>query len=164
MRLAPVGMEKLAGSAPAGMGMFSPFAVQHSLFIDTCHETRFPVDTPLTPEAVRAAWEVITNFADGRADNPESPQDGLKKVMQNMNNRKSGAKSSVNSRVLEAIEKAKKVTSQGTVFEYDDKDVILYNLGIGAKKMDLKWVYEGDQGFEALPTFGTSNCTSKRLR
>jgi multifunctional beta-oxidation protein len=32
--------------------------------------------------------------------------------------------------------------------------VILYNLGLGAKKNDLKWVFEGASDFEVLPTFG----------
>ncbi|KAG0636406.1 hypothetical protein HOY80DRAFT_1017475 [Tuber brumale] len=115
----------------------------------------FPIDTPLTPEAVRASWEVIINFDDSRSDHPESTQDGLKKVMQNMQNRKAGPKKRiVNQEVLDKIEKAKKAKVQGTPFECNDKEVILYNLGIGAKKTDLKWVFEGDENFEALPTFG----------
>ncbi|PUU76182.1 hypothetical protein B9Z19DRAFT_1102499 [Tuber borchii] len=115
----------------------------------------FPVDIPLTPEAVRASWEVIINFDDGRADHPESPQDGLQKVMQNMQNRKAGPKARVvNQEILDNIEKAKKAKAQGTLFEVNDKEVILYNLGIGAKKTDLRWVFEGDENFEVLPTFG----------
>ncbi|CAZ82831.1 unnamed protein product [Tuber melanosporum] len=115
----------------------------------------FPVDTPLTPEAVRASWEVIINFDDSRSDHPESTQDGIKKVMQNMQNRKAGPKKRiVNQEVLNNIEKAKKAKVEGALFECDDKEVILYNLGIGAKKTDLKWVFEGDENFEALPTFG----------
>jgi hypothetical protein len=35
-----------------------------------------------------------------------------------------------------------------------DVAVILYNLGLGAKRTDLKWVFEGAAGFEVLPTFG----------
>ncbi|KAI5841170.1 hypothetical protein DFP73DRAFT_481615 [Morchella snyderi] len=116
----------------------------------------FPVDVPLTPEAVLAAWENIVTFEDGRSDNPESPQDGLKRVMENLQNRKSGGKKKggVNKEILESIEKAKKSQAVGTKYEYDDREVILYNLSIGAKKTDLKWTYEGSEGFEALPTFG----------
>lgn len=47
----------------------------------------FPVDVPLTPEEVLKHWEKIRDFEDGRADHPESPQDGLKKVMANIENR-----------------------------------------------------------------------------
>lgn len=117
---------------------------------------RFPVDVSLTPEAVRAAWEKITTFNDGRSDNPESPQDGVKKVMENMHNRKSGgkAKGGVNKEILEKIEKAKNTKASETAYEFDDKEVILYNLSLGAKRTDLKWVFEGDEKFEVLPTFG----------
>lgn len=127
-----------------------------SAVVDANLHGRFPVDVPLTPEAVHAAWEKITTFSDGRSDNPESPQDGLKNVMKNLQNRKSGgkAKSGVNKEILESIEKAKKIEAAGTAYEFDDKEVILYNLSLGAKKTDLKWVYEGNENFEALPTFG----------
>lgn len=122
---------------------------------DTNLHERFPVDVPLTPEAVRAAWERITTFNDGRSDNPESPQDGLKNVMQNMQNRKSGGEvKGVNKEVLGRIEKAKNIEASGTTYEFDDKEVILYNLSLGAKRTDLKWVFEGNENFEALPTFG----------
>ncbi|KAL7276101.1 bifunctional hydroxyacyl-CoA dehydrogenase/enoyl-CoA hydratase fox2 [Rhizina undulata] len=114
----------------------------------------FPVDVTLTPEAVRAAWEKITSFNDGRADHPESPQDGLTKMMENMQNRKTAPKKEVNEEVLANIEKAKKMKAEGSKYAYDDREVILYNLGIGAKRTDLKWTFEGNEEFEALPTFG----------
>lgn len=117
----------------------------------------FPVDVKLTPEAVRAAWKDIVNFDDGRADHPEDGQDGLKSIMNNMSNRSGGeAKKSSggNPKVLENIAKAKTLESSGTQFKYDDKDVILYNLGIGAKRNELPLVYEGSEDFQALPTFG----------
>lgn len=31
--------------------------------------------------------------------------------------------------------------------------MILYNLGVGATEKELKWTYEGDDQFQALPTF-----------
>lgn len=34
------------------------------------------------------------------------------------------------------------------------RDVILYNLGVGATEKELQWTFEGDQDFQALPTFG----------
>ncbi|KAA8892901.1 hypothetical protein FN846DRAFT_981278 [Sphaerosporella brunnea] len=117
----------------------------------------FPVDVKLIPEELLKHWKDITAF-DGRSDNPESPQDGLAKMMANFSNRKSGAKPKAapapNKEILTAIEKAKKATAVGSKYTFDDKEVILYNLGIGAKRTDLKWVFEGAEGFEALPTFG----------
>jgi multifunctional beta-oxidation protein len=50
----------------------------------------FPVDVPLTPEAVLTQWDKVINFDDGRADHPEKTQDAIQKVMANIEN-KSGA-------------------------------------------------------------------------
>ncbi|KAN0104384.1 multifunctional beta-oxidation protein-like protein [Hyaloscypha variabilis] len=120
----------------------------------------FPVDEKLTPEAVLQQWKRITDFDDGRADNPQDGQDGLKSIMANMNNKKGGASKKsepageVNAEILANIEKAKKAEASGTPFKYEERDVILYNLGIGAKKTDLPYVFEGNENFQALPTFG----------
>jgi multifunctional beta-oxidation protein len=43
----------------------------------------------------------------------------------------------------------------GFKYDYTKKDVILYNLGLGAKHNDLSLVFEGSPSFEALPSFGT---------
>ncbi|KAL8642655.1 MAG: hypothetical protein Q9228_000660 [Teloschistes exilis] len=118
----------------------------------------FPVDVKLTPEAVLKAWNDIVNFDDGRADHPEDSQDGLKSIMKNMENKSEGKSSSSRREggidFLVNIESAKQLGSDGTQFSYDDKDVILYNLGVGAKRTELPFVYEGSDDFQALPTFG----------
>jgi 3-hydroxyacyl-CoA dehydrogenase/3a,7a,12a-trihydroxy-5b-cholest-24-enoyl-CoA hydratase len=49
---------------------------------------------------------------------------------------------------LEAV--GKKMTP--TTFEYTDRDVIVYALGVGAGTDELQYVYE--QGLKVLPTFG----------
>lgn len=41
---------------------------------------------------------------------------------------------------LTNIEEAKKLQGKGTEFKYEEKDIILYNLGVGAKKTDLPLV------------------------
>ena len=46
----------------------------------------------------------------------------------------------VNEEILANIAKAKKIEGQGSEFKFEEKDVILYNLGIGAKKNDLPYV------------------------
>ena len=117
----------------------------------------FPTDVKLTPEAVVKAWADIVNFDDGRTDNPEDPNDGLKSILANMENKsKSGSKkaSEPNQEVLDAIKTAKSAKAEGTPFEYDDKEVILYNLSLGAKRSDLSLVYENHDNFQPLPTFG----------
>ncbi|KAI9893231.1 MAG: bifunctional hydroxyacyl-CoA dehydrogenase/enoyl-CoA hydratase fox2 [Vezdaea aestivalis] len=119
----------------------------------------FPVDVKLTPEAVTQVWSKILDFEDGRADHPEDASDGLKSIMANMENKSKGVGSSkksveVDQEILDNIEKAKKAHAEGSQFSYEDREVILYNLGIGAKRTDLPYVYEGHDEFQALPTFG----------
>lgn len=120
----------------------------------------FPVDVALTPEAVAQQWNKIINFTDGRADWPEGGQDGLKSIMANMSNRsdgkatKSGPSVGNAAQYIAAIKKAKSAQSDGTEFVWDDRDVILYNLSIGAKRTELPLVYENDDNFQLLPTFG----------
>ncbi len=47
----------------------------------------FPIDVKLTPEEVLKYWKDVVTFDDGRADHPEKTQDGLEKLMKNMENR-----------------------------------------------------------------------------
>nr|BAM62639.1 peroxosiomal multi-functional enzyme [Colletotrichum orbiculare] len=116
----------------------------------------FPVDVPLTPEEVLKHWDLIRDFDDGRADHPEKTQDGLQKVIANMENKanKQSDASGGDTQYLDEIETAMKADSKGTEFKYEERDVMLYNLGIGAKRNELKYVFEGAEDFQVIPTFG----------
>jgi len=48
----------------------------------------------------------------------------------------------------------KRVLLDPYLYSYTERDVILYNLAVGATEKELKWTYEGDDEFQALPTFG----------
>lgn len=54
----------------------------------------------------------------------------------------------------EIVVEAKKSQIDSADYSYTERDVILYNLGIGATERDLQWTYEGHDQFAALPTFG----------
>lgn len=91
----------------------------------------FPLDTPLTPEAVLGQWKQIVTF-DQRADNPEGGDDGLKSIMANVQKRAGGQKPAAkkggeNKVILANIEKAKKAQAQGTDYSWTERDVILYS-------------------------------------
>lgn len=49
---------------------------------------------------------------------------------------------------------SKKQVPEDEDYSYTERDVILYNLGIGATEQELQWTYEGHDEFSALPTFG----------
>lgn len=116
----------------------------------------FPSNKTLTPEDVLSKWNVITNFTDGRATHPTSTQEAIQQIVDNFNNTADSASSSSSSddEDPELVKEAKKVVSDPSEYTYTDRDVILYNLGIGATAEELKWTFEGDDEFQALPTFG----------
>ncbi|KFH47169.1 Peroxisomal hydratase-dehydrogenase-epimerase-like protein [Hapsidospora chrysogenum ATCC 11550] len=120
----------------------------------------FPVDVPLTPEEVVKHWGDIVNFDSPEADHPEKMQDSLKKVMANMDNRRAkndespSSSGAAGNEHLAAIQEAVKQEGAPTEFKYEERDAILYNLGVGAKRTDLKYVFEGAEDFQVLPTFG----------
>ncbi|PHH59206.1 hypothetical protein CDD81_3561 [Ophiocordyceps australis] len=119
----------------------------------------FPVDVPLVPEEVLKYWKDIVSFDDGRTDNPEKTQDSLQKIMGNLENRtKDGASAEAssggNNEYLTAIAKAVKTEGKPCPFNYEERDSILYNLGLGAKSSELKYVFEGNEDFQVLPTYG----------
>ena len=115
---------------------------------------QFPITTIATPEEVQAQWKKITNFDDGRADHPESPQDGMARIMASLQKASPKQTSKPNTKVLDSIDKVKKMNIAGICSNYDEKDLILYALALGAKRTDLKWVYENSPDFEVLSTFG----------
>lgn len=40
------------------------------------------------------------------------------------------------------------------MYKYTERELILYNLGVGATEKDLQWTFEGDDQFAPIPTFG----------
>ncbi|KAF4963683.1 hypothetical protein FSARC_8327 [Fusarium sarcochroum] len=115
----------------------------------------FPVDVALAPEEVLKHWKDIVTF-DSRADHPSKSQDSVEKIMANMENRSTpkSQESSGESEHLKIIEETLKKEGKPTEFKYEERDVILYNLGVGAKRTDLKYTFEGSDDFQVLPTFG----------
>ncbi|KAJ0113885.1 peroxisomal hydratase-dehydrogenase-epimerase [Diaporthe amygdali] len=117
----------------------------------------FPTNVPLTPEEVLKNWKDVVTF-DSRADHPDKTQASLEKIMANAGNKAGGgAKSdepSGGNEYLDAIQTALKAESPGTEFSFSERDVMLYNLGVGAKRNDLRYVFEGAEDFQVLPTYG----------
>lgn len=54
----------------------------------------------------------------------------------------------------EIVAKAKEHVEPPVEYNYAERDVVLYNLGVGATEKELQWTWEGDDNFAALPTFG----------
>ncbi|KIJ67079.1 hypothetical protein HYDPIDRAFT_174325 [Hydnomerulius pinastri MD-312] len=137
----------------------------------------FPANLKLTPEDVIAKWDVFTNFDDGRATHPTSSAEGMVQIMGNLENKTASIVESAVEKVKGAgralntamsklpkvfadpedsqlVADAKKEVPEDHEYSYTERDVILYNLGIGATEQDLQWTYEGHDDFSVLPTFG----------
>ncbi|KAG8731840.1 hypothetical protein FRC11_002021, partial [Ceratobasidium sp. 423] len=113
----------------------------------------FPQNKELTPEAVISKWNVITNFDDGRATYPTSTQEAIQQIVENFSN-KSSESGSADGEDPAVVVEAKNEQREPVEFEYTERDVILYNLGIGATEKELQWTFESNENFQALPTFG----------
>lgn len=113
----------------------------------------FPVDVPLVPEEVVKHWKDIVTF-DGRADHPSKSQDSIEKIMANMQNTSKAKESSGETDYKKVIAETVNQEGKPTEYNYEERDVILYNLGVGAKRTELKYTFEGAEDFQVLPTFG----------
>ncbi|KAI8915798.1 hypothetical protein EDD86DRAFT_186096 [Gorgonomyces haynaldii] len=110
----------------------------------------FPVNKPLLPEHIAARFGDICNFNDGRATYPTNTQESFSAIQANFDNvaadqpKKGGID----------VTAAQKAQFKTATFEYTQRDVILYNLGVGAKKTELDFVYEANDKFKPVPTYG----------
>lgn len=52
------------------------------------------------------------------------------------------------------VAEAKEQTYDPAYYKFTEKDIILYNLSLGATEEELPFVFENDEEFAPLPTFG----------
>ncbi|KAH7106551.1 multifunctional beta-oxidation protein [Auriculariales sp. MPI-PUGE-AT-0066] len=117
----------------------------------------FPHDQPLTPEAVVANWKKITNFDDGRANHPSSTQESIQQIVENFNNESgssAGGDPFADPEDTPEIAEVKRNPSDPVEVSWTERDIMLYNLGVGATEKELQWTYEGNENFAPLPTYG----------
>ncbi|ERS96436.1 peroxisomal hydratase-dehydrogenase-epimerase [Sporothrix schenckii ATCC 58251] len=116
----------------------------------------YPRSKALTPEDVAKTWDQIVDFDNGKADHPTKAEDCTSwlKAEQQTKAKSDAAPSGESNEFLRAIEAAKAAKPSPSEFKFQERDVMLYNLGVGAKRSDLKYVFEGADDFQVLPTFG----------
>lgn len=76
----------------------------------------------------------------------------MKHVIENLDNKPSHG--DAESLDVAIVAQAKKAAVEPVEYTFTDRDVIIYNLGIGATADELQWVFEGNKDFGAIPTFG----------
>ncbi|KAI9205184.1 uncharacterized protein BJ171DRAFT_84467 [Polychytrium aggregatum] len=117
----------------------------------------FPVDGQLLPEHIASNWNAITTFDDGRAHWPATTQESFTAIQANFGHT-SGAAAPARAPKDGAskvdVAKAQSIKFPSQTFSYSQRDVIIYALGVGARRTDLPLVYENSDKFVALPTYG----------
>ncbi|XP_066944489.1 peroxisomal multifunctional enzyme type 2 [Macrobrachium rosenbergii] len=121
---------------------------------------RTSVNEGVTPEAVRDNWDAITDFTD--SDHPTSNREatailaiGLQELSSEPAVTSNPTAASASLGVTGPLA-ARGVTIQPSSFMYGPDQLILYALGVGVSRQDedaLKFLYENDEDFSALPTF-----------
>lgn len=117
----------------------------------------FPINKQLTPEDIASKWRIIGNFDDGRATNPSSTQEAIAQIVANFENKSDSSNPTSDDptdRDVELVRQAKNNIPETQDYSYSERDVILYNLSIGATEQELHWTFENHEDFAVLPTFG----------
>lgn len=121
----------------------------------------------VTPERLMAKWDQVVKF-DENATYPNSTAESLEQIIANFGagdaegeEEEGSADGGPGARLdfsdpedSDLVKKAKQEVADGAEYVFGERDVMLYNLGIGATEQQLKYVFEGDDEFQAIPTFG----------
>jgi 3-hydroxyacyl-CoA dehydrogenase/3a,7a,12a-trihydroxy-5b-cholest-24-enoyl-CoA hydratase len=112
----------------------------------------FKLGKEISPEAVRSSWEQITDFT--KATHPANITEALAPGMNNLSSQTKGGNEFID------VDQALGYEFPELHAKYDERDLALYALGVGAGKnptdtKDLHLVYESNgDGFWSLPTYG----------
>lgn len=132
----------------------------------------FPLNEKFTAEAVAQKIGQVSDF--NNATYPTTSRDAFGPIMENLNGaggagsapaataaepQKTGGKKAKSGGADVDVAKAMAADFPETKYSYTEKEVVLYNLGIGAAsdpldRSELNFCYEGAENFSVIPTFG----------
>jgi len=128
----------------------------------------FAINKLLYPESIATRWRDIINFEDGRDTYPTSIEESTAQMQVNLKNvdespdteekepvKQENAENNEESDSKIDIEALKNSEFAKEHFNYNERDVILYSIGVGITKKELSYVYENSPDFKVLPTFST---------
>jgi len=117
--------------------------------------TLFRLSRPLTPEQVKGKWSTIVDF--GKSTHPTSVTESMQPILGNLGT----AKGKGGNEFID-VDEALGFEMPPVEAKFDERDLSLYALGVGAAKdpldtKELPYVYEmsGD-GFKMVPTFAVA--------
>lgn len=112
----------------------------------------FKMGRVITPEDVASAWPAVTDFS--KATHPGDVTQSMQPILGNLSTKSRGGNAMIDADAAWGYEFPVATSS------YDERDVALYALGVGAAKnaldpSELPYVYEmHSEGMKVLPTFG----------
>ncbi len=111
----------------------------------------FKLGREIKPEQVRSAWGQITDFE--KSTHPPNVNESMSPILGNLESKALGGNELIDVDTALGYEWPPQTST------YDEKDLTLYALGVGAGQNaldagELKYVYENAGDFAALPTFG----------
>lgn len=121
-------------------------------------------DKVVTPEFIRDNIGKITDFTE--STNPKSTGESSMEILSQVEPEDEDDDDEEEDDEEEDDDDDDDEDEQDAGWQYNDRDVILYNIAIGAKSTELKYVYENDSDFQVIPTFGhlaTFNSTASQL-
>src|SRR5690625_1928067 len=110
-----------------------------------------PLGREFTVNDVASRWQKITDFSEG-TEHPTNVNESFMPILDNINNPSLGGNEFID------LDEAARSTLE-LASEYDENDLSLYALSVGAAQDpldedELKFVYEMNSDFQALPTYG----------
>ncbi|MFO0734516.1 MAG: SDR family NAD(P)-dependent oxidoreductase [Labilithrix sp.] len=111
----------------------------------------FKLGRDIKPEQIKSAWGQITSFE--KSTHPANITDSMGPILGNVDTKALGGNDLIDCDVALGYEYPPQKSS------YDEKDLELYALGVGAGQdatdpNELQYLYENDANFRAIPTFG----------
>ncbi|MDY7232472.1 peroxisomal multifunctional enzyme type 2 [Hyalangium rubrum] len=122
----------------------------------------FKLGRNVTPDLVQGSWQRITDFE--KATYPEDVTSAMQPVMDNL-----GSKSRGGNELID-VDAALGYEFPPTTSAYDERDLALYALGVGAARdpldaKELRYVYENHgEGFMPLPTYAVIPAVNSVLK
>ncbi|MBX3207817.1 MAG: SDR family NAD(P)-dependent oxidoreductase [Labilithrix sp.] len=111
----------------------------------------FKLGREIKPEQIKKSWGVITDF--DKSTHPANINESMGPILGNLESKALGGNDLIDVDAALGFEMAPQKS------QYDEKDLALYALGVGAGANpldagELQYVYENASDFRALPTFG----------
>jgi 3-hydroxyacyl-CoA dehydrogenase/3a,7a,12a-trihydroxy-5b-cholest-24-enoyl-CoA hydratase len=143
--LAHEGCDETGGLFEVGGGLFTKLRWERT------EGKLFKLGRAITPEQVKQSWGAITDFA--KATHPTNITESMGPILGNLESKALGGNELID------VDQALGYEFPPQESSYDEKDLSLYALGVGAGSNpldtgELQYVYENASEFRALPTFG----------